>query len=201
MAKLIPTITLENGNSYPIRRTRRILLDVEEMQNNSSLTDEETKAYAMLQDKYARLEKLANRVAELEEKYFESFADEDKEIYDRANQAYNALLEETINFELSTNGLAAKIQKDTLNKVEVIIINALCYNEMGETIRSRDEATKIWCDFVDEVGKESASEWALYAFNYLTGADEGNDNDPFVNQAKAKKLQKMNMRKGINAVN
>ena len=201
MAKLIPTITLENGNSYPIRRTRQILLDVEEMQGKSSLTDEETKAYAMLQDKYARLEKLANRVAELEEKYFESFADEDKEIYDRANQAYNALLEETINFELSTNGLTAKIQKDTLNKVEVIIINALCYNEMGETIRSRDEATKIWCNFVDEKGKESASEWALYAFNYLTGADEGNDNDPFVNQAKAKKLQKMNMRKGINAVN
>ena len=188
MANLIPTITLENGNIYPIRRTRKILLDIEELQGRTSLTDEETKAYALLQDKYAKLERLSARVIELEEKYYESFDDADKAIYDRAKAAYDTLLDETITFELSTNGLTAKIQKDTLDKVEIVIINALCYNEMGETVRTREEATKIWCSFVDEIGKESASEWALYAFNYLTGADGGNENDPFINQAKAKKL-------------
>ncbi len=191
MANLIPTITLESGATYPIRRTRKILLDIEEMQNQSCLTDEETKTFAVLQSKYAQLERLAQRVNELESKYYETFDEADKAIYDRARTAYDALLDETITFELSTNGLTAKIQKDTLNKAEIIIINALCYNEMGETIRSYEEAKRIWCDFVDEIGRQAASEWALYAFNYLSGADGGIENDPFVNQAKAKKQKKM----------
>lgn len=194
----LPTITLENGNTYVIRRTRHILLDIEEMQGSTSLTEEDNKNFAILQDKYARLEKLSKRVKELEDKYFETFDEADEAIYARAKAQYEMLYAETIEFELKTDGVANKVQKETLNKIELVIIQALCYDNLGNTIRDYGEAEKIWCEFVDFVGKEYATEWLLYTFNYLTGADEGVDNDPFMTQAKAKAEQKANMKKGIN---
>jgi hypothetical protein len=200
MNKNIPTIKFENGEKYEIKRNRHILIEIEKMRGDNVLTDEESQNYVILQDKYSRLEKLAKRVKDLEDKYYETFGEDDGEIYERAKAHYDLMLRETTEFEISTKGVADKIQRATINKVEALVINALTMNELGETIRTRDEADSIWCSYVDEVGHETAKEWLLYAFNYLSGNDGANDSDPFIAEQKAKAERKANMRKGIATV-
>ena len=79
---------------------------------------------------------------------------------------------------------------------EKLIIKALQINEKGETIRTEEEAEKIWCELVDEYGQISAMEFVAFTLNYIMGADQEIEN-PFMTQAKAKAEQKANMRKGI----
>ena len=197
MSRIIPTIELENGSKYEIKRNRYILAEMDKMREESDISPEDNQNYAILQDKYASLKKLAERVKELEDKYFESFSDEAQSIYERAKAHYDKVYADTVAFEASTKGVANKIQRETINKVEELVIRALQLNENGDEIRARAEATEIWCTFVDEVGHETAKEWLLYAFNYLSGNDGANDNDPFIKEQKAKAEQKANMRKGI----
>ena len=197
MSKMIPTIKFENGEKYEIKRNRHILVEIDKLREDKVLTDEENSNYVLLQDKYARLEKLAKRVKELEDKYYESFDDKDAEVYERAKAHYDVILRETTEFEITTKGVNEKIQRATLNKVEMLIINALTLDENGNTIRPHDEAEAIWCSYVDEVGHETAKEWLLYAFNYLSGNDGANDDDPFIAEQRAKAERKANMRKGI----
>lgn len=197
MSKLIPTITLENGNRYEIKRNRYILCEIDELSKNSVLTEEENKNYAILQDKYSALERLAKRVKELEDKYFETFEEKDGEVYERAKTLYNKVFAETAEFEAMTNGVVNKAMRATINRTEQLVIKALTLDENGDTIRTNEEATDIWCTFVDEIGHQTAQEWLLYAFNYLSGNDGDNDSDPFVENQKAKAQRKANMRKGI----
>lgn len=198
--KIIPTIELENGERYEIKRTRYILVEIDKMRENTALTDEENKNYALLQDKYARLEKLATRVKELEDDYYKDFDEEKGAIYDKAKERYNALFEETAQFEVTTNGISEKVRRETINKVERLIIQSLTMDYQGETIRTYAEAEEIWCTYVDEIGQVSAQEWLLFAFNYLSGNDEDNEDNPFVTAAKQKAAKKLNMRKGIEKV-
>ena len=197
MRNIIPTLCFENGEKYEIKRNRHILVEIEKMRDDTVLTDEENQNYVVLQDKYSRLKKLADRVKELEDKFYETFDEKDGEIYERAKAHYDVMFRETTDFEISTRGVVEKIQRATINKVEALVINALTMNEKGDTIRTHDEADEIWCSYVDEVGHETAKEWLLYAFNYLSGNDGANDDDPFIAEQKAKAERKANMRKGI----
>ena len=110
---------------------------------------------------------------------------------------YDKLFAETAEFEIATNGVANKANRETINKIEGIVITALTFGANGAEIRPRDKAEEIWCTFVDERGHEATQEWLIYAYNYLSGSDGGNDTDPFVKQAKAKQEQKASMRRGI----
>ena len=197
MEKFVPTIELENGERYEIHRSRYIIKEIERVQKNSSLTDEDSKNYAILQDKYERLRKLAERVKELEDEYYEEFDSEVGEKLEKAKIFYDKLFAETAEFEIATNGVANKANRETINKIEGIVITALTFGANGAEIRPRDKAEEIWCAFVDERGHEAAQEWLIYAYNYLSGSDGGNDTDPFVKQARAKQEQKASMRRGI----
>ena len=197
MEKFVPTIELENGERYEIHRSRYIIKEIERVQKNSSLTDEDSKNYAILQDKYERLRKLAERVKELEDEYYEEFDSEVGETLERAKVAYEKLFAETAEFEIATKGVANKANRETINKIEQIVITALTFGANGAEIRDRKSAEEIWCTFVDERGHEATQEWLIYAYNYLSGSDGGNDTDPFVKQARAKQEQKASMRRGI----
>ena len=189
-----------NGKEYIIKRNRYLKAKFEDMvENNSAMSNEEQKSYALLEEKYARLEKLALRVKELEDAYYENFDDEAGALYEKAKLQYEKLLKETVDFELEQNGIAGKIKKATIDNSEKLLICALQINDKGEEIRSKEEAQEIWCDYVDEVGQNSAVEWLLCFVNYITGNDKVED-DPFVSQAKAKAEQKANMKKGLNKI-
>lgn len=197
MIKTIPTIKLENGAVYEIKRNRHIIVEIEKMQKNKGLTDEDNQNFVILQDKYNRLEAIAKRVKELEEKYFETFSEADGEIYNRARSEYERILADVTAFEIKTDGLNARIQRESINRIEKIVIDALTRDDRGNEIRTCEEATEIWCTFVDEIGHESAKEWLAYTFNYLSGNDGANDDDPFVVAQREKAHQRANMRRGI----
>ena len=187
-----------NGKTYQIKRNRYLQAELEEIKanNDNALSAQEEKNYTILQDKYATLERLAVKVKELEDKYYETFDEEAGAIYKRAKAHYDEMFEETAQFEVEQNGIAQKMQKVAIDNAEKVVIVALQKDEKGNTIRSEQEATDIWCSYVDEVGQQSAIEWLIYFTNYLVGNDKVDD-DPFVAQAKAKAEQRANMRKGL----
>lgn len=190
-----------NGTEYVITRNRYLQAKYEELvEESSTLTKEEQKSYALLEEKYQRLEKLALRVKELEDKYYEYFNEEAGALYEKAKAQYDKLLNETVDFELKQNGIANKVKQSAINNSEQLLIASLQLDNNGNQIRTVEEATEIWCSYVDEVGKSSAVEWLLWFVNYITGNDKVED-DPFVAQAKAKAEQKENMKKGLKKVN
>lgn len=197
MSKIIPTIELENGKTYEIKRNRHILVQIDNMRHDSKISDTENQNYTLLQEKYLRLEKLAKRVQELEDEYYKDFDDRAGALYEKARIQYEKVLRETTEFEISTDGVVNKIRRELINSVEQLIINALTINDKGETIRSNAEANEIWCTYVDQIGHQAAQEWLLYAFNYLSGNDGDNDSNPFVMAQKDKALQKTKLKQGI----
>lgn len=189
-----------NGKEYEIKRNRYLKAKYDEMvDENVSLSNDEQKSYALLEEKYGRLEKLALRTKELEDAYYETFDYDAGVLYEKAKAQYEKLLKETIDFELQQNGIANKVKKVTIDNAERLLISALQIDENGKTIMSKEEAQEIWCNYVDEVGQNSAIEWLLCFVNYITGNDKVED-DPFVSQAKAKAEQKANMKKGLNKI-
>lgn len=196
MAKAIPTI-LVDGKVYEIKRNRYILCEIEKQQGISVLTEEEQAQIAILEDKYSRVRKLALKLKELEDKYFDTFDDADGEKYNKAKSLYDTMFADAVACEAKAQEAMKKSQKSAIDKMEQIVIFALTVNYYtGEFERTKEEATEIWCKFVDAIGRETAAEWLTYVFQYLTGADEEND-DAFFVAARQKAEQSMNMRRGI----
>ena len=194
----IPFFELD-GKRYEIKRNRYLQAEFDKITNqNSSLTEEEEKSFVLLQDKYANLERIAKRAKELEDKYYETFDEEAGKLYERAKAEYNKTLNSVVEFETMQKGIAQKVQNVGLSNAEQIVIRALQIDTDGKEIRTVKEANDIWCDYVDQVGKQTASNWLLYFVSYITGKDE--DDDPFVAQAKAKAEQRANMKKGLKIV-
>lgn len=194
----IPFFELD-GKKYEIKRNRYLQAEYDRIVSESSgLTEEEEKSFALLQDKYAGLERLAKRTKELEDKYYQTFEEKDGELYNRAKAEYDKVLKSVIEFEAMQKGIAQKVQNVGLSNAEMVLIRALQIDTSGQEIRSEVEANNIWCSYVDQVGKQTASNWLLYFISYITGKDE--DDDPFVAQAKAKAEQRANMKKGLKIV-
>ena len=191
-----------NGEVYKIKRNRFLKAELDEIKENgneNALSAQEEKNYAILQDKYSTLEKLAKKVKELEDKFYETFEEEAGIVYERAKAHYDKVFAETAQFEVEQNGISQKVQKTAIDNAEKLVIIALQKNDKGETIRTEEQANNIWCSYVDEVGQQTAVEWLIYFVNYVVGNDNVDD-DPFVAQAKAKAEQKANMRKGLKMV-
>ena len=186
-----------NGKTYEILRTNHLILQFENIkQQNQGLTAEEEQGIAILQDKYLRMERLAERVLEVEKRFYETFSQSDEEIYNRAKAHYEKEYAEVVKFEAEQNGVFAKAQKNGRDNARRVVIKALQIDNKGNAIRTEEEATEIWNAFVEEYGIEGEAEWLTWFINFLTGRDKVED-DPFVAQAKAKAEQKANMRKGI----
>lgn len=186
-----------NGKTYEISRTNYLIAEFDKVKNeNRELNSAEEQGLVILQDKYSRIERLAKRVLELENKYYETFNEKDGELYEKAKAVYEKEFAEVTKFEIEQNGITAKAQKNAIGNTRKIVIKALQVDKKGNTIRTEEEAKEIWNSYVEENGTEVENEWLGYFLNYLTGRDKVED-DPFVMQAKAKAEQRANMKKGI----
>lgn len=185
-----------NGKRYEIRRNRYLQAEFDKMKGEITLTEDEQIGLAKEQDLNNRLEKLADRKNELYDKYLETFSAEDEELYNKACSAYDLLIETMGRMD----SIISKQRKILLDIGEKIIIKSLQMDENGNTIRTEEEATDIWCSFVDENGGVLASEFVAFTTNYIVGGDDETENS-FISQAKAKAEQKANMRKGMKKVN
>lgn len=189
-----------NGKEYEIKRTNYLIAEFDKIKSeNRALNAEEEQGFVLLQDKYMTIERLANRVLELESKYYETFDEKDGAIYEKAKALYEKRLETLAKFEVEQNGIVNKIQKKSRENAKKLVIKALQVDRKGNQIRTEEEAKEIWGYFVEENGQDITDEWLTWFINYITGNDKVED-DPFVAQAKAKAEQKANMRKGISKV-
>lgn len=181
-----------NGKRYEIKRNRFLQAEFDKLKNDIKFTDEEQIAIAKEEDFENRLMKLTERKQQLYEKWLETFEEKDEEMYKKACIAYDNLVET----EGKGDSVVAKQRMKMIDMGKKLIIKSLQINEKGETIRTEEEATNIWCNLADEYGEYSAMEFVAYTLNYVMGADEELDN-PFMTQAKAKAEQKANMKRGI----
>jgi hypothetical protein len=197
MSKITPYFEL-GKQRYEIKRNRYLSAELDRIRNESgALSAEDEQNIVKLQDKYASLKKLAERVKELEDKYYETFSEEDEAIYKRAKSHYDNVLNDVTRFEIETNGVMSRAQKAGIDNAEKLVIIALQKDDKGNTIRTAEESNDIWCSYVDEVGQATAIEWLLYMVNYISGNDGADEENPFITQAKAKAEQRANMKKGI----
>ena len=186
-----------NGNTYEIKRTNYIIKEFDKIKSeNHKMSAEDEQGLAILQDKYTRISRLAERVLELESKFYETFAQEDEEIYEKAKAHYEKEYADLVKFEADQNGVAIKAHEQSLDNAKKLVIKALQVDNKGENIRTFEEATEIWEHYEEEVGLASSNEWLTWFINFISGRDNIDEN-PFVAQAKAKAEQKANMKKGI----
>lgn len=183
------------GKRYEIKRTRYVLAEFDKRKEEISLSADDEKEYVKEQDKNKQLEKLAQRKEELYEKYLDTFDDVDKEKYDKACVAYDTLIN-----EISTmSNVSGKYHKRIVDLGEQLIIASLQWDENGKTIRTWDEAEKIWKSYVEQVGNNASVELVAYTTQYLVGGDEEEQN-PFVMQARAKAEQNLQRKQGLKKI-
>ena len=182
-----------DGNRYTIKRNRYLQAEFDEMKKAGQFSDDEELEYVREQELNEQLEKLSKRKDELYDKYLETFDEEDEAKFNKANMAYDILLQKLA----ETKGVTAKKRTELIEMGEALIIKALMVNENGETIRTKNEAESIWAKFREEFGEVTKIEFVIFTINYIVGNDDDDTVNPFIAQAKAKAEQKANMKKGI----
>lgn len=199
MSKIHPYFEI-NGNRYEFKRNRHLIAILDEIRREAKATDEEQRQYTKLLELQGKVERLAERKAEIEEEYYVDFDEENGELLEKCETAYNKAVSEYIEYEIAT-GITDKMQKDTLQNAEKFILQALQVGKDGDEVMSANEAEKVWCAYVDEVGEQVASQFLLLTVNYISGADEETDNNDFFTQAKVKAEQRAaNRRAGLKRV-
>lgn len=182
-----------DGARYDIKRNRYLQAEFDKMKKSRSFSDDEELEYVREQELSDQLEKLSKRKDELYDKYLETFDEEDEAKVNKANMAYDILLQKLA----ESKGVIAKKRKELIEIGEALIIKSLTLNDNGETIRTQNEAEHIWARFREEFGEVTKMEFVIFTINYIVGNDDDDMQNPFIAQAKAKAEQKANMKKGI----
>lgn len=180
-----------NGQRFEIKRTRYIQAEFDKLKREISMSEEEEKQYAKEQEIIARMEKLSTRKEDLYDIYLETFAEEDLDKFKKAEQAYELLSEQLSKMP----NITGKQRKKFIDMVEGVIIRSLQLDDKGEEIRGYETAKEIWENFVVENGEVVAIEFISYTANYILGIDGGEEENPFLTQAKARAEQRAQKRR------
>lgn len=195
MEKRITPFFEVGGKRYEIRRTNYVTAEFDRRKSEITMSADDEVEYVKEQDRNKRLEKLSARRDELEAKYLETFDEKDEELYKKSCVAYDNLVAEIS----QTGNVIGAYHKKILDLGEQLIIASLQWNESGETIRTWDEAEKIWKAYVEEVGNNASVEFVAYTTQYLVSGDEEQEN-PFVVQQRAKAEQSLQRKQGLNKI-
>ena len=196
MSKLNPFFEVD-GKKYEIVRTRAVECEYEKIREQNKLDDEQislTNDYAKLMLEY---EEILEKFKSAKEEYFDDVLNkEKKEIYKAFKELSDEKYNEMKEFELSNKDFSlSKVQDFAYaNGVELLIF---ALNEQCGL--SQEEARNVWDDFVDHLGIETAKEWITAMVQTLFEKEDEEEN-PFLKQARAKQLQKMEQRKGLSKV-
>lgn len=196
MSKLNPFFEVD-GKKYEIVRTRAVECEYEKIREQNKLDDEQislTNDYAKLMLEY---EEILEKFKSAKEEYFDDVLNkEKKEIYKAFKELSDEKYNEMKEFELNNKDFSlSKVQDFAYaNGVELLIF---ALNEQCGL--SQEEARNVWDDFVDHLGIETAKEWITAMVQTLFEKEDEEEN-PFLKQARAKQLQKMEQRKGLSKV-
>ena len=129
--KNIPFFEL-NGKKYEIKRNRYLQAEFDEMKNDLEMSNEEQISYSNQLEMEDKIRKLSERTVELYNKYIETFSDEDLEMYEKANKAYNVFIKQYSEMQ----NIVGKQRKAMIDIGEKLIIKALQIDNEGNKIFS-----------------------------------------------------------------
>ena len=193
MSKIIPFFEL-NGQRYEIKRTRYLLAEYDKLGDESQLSNEDKANAIKAQSLIGDIQRYAEKVKELEEKYFETFDDEDERKYLKIKSLYESKLDELTKLEVES-GSTTKLQKAGIDLLEKIAIKGLAeqYFNFDES-----KAEKIWDDYVDTIGNNATIEWLTGMSECLFREDEEVEENSFLSQMRKKaEQQAINRKNGI----
>ena len=193
MSKIIPFFEL-NGQRYEIKRTRYLLAEYDKLGDESQLSNEDKANAIKAQSLIGDIQRYAEKVKELEEKYFETFDDEDERKYLKIKSLYESKLDELTKLEVES-GSTSKLQKAGIDLLERIAIKGLAeqYFNFDES-----KAEKIWGDYVDTIGNNATIEWLTGMSECLFRDEEELEENSFLSQMRKKaEQQAINRKNGI----
>jgi hypothetical protein len=192
MSKIIPFFEL-NGQRYEIKRTRYLLAEYDKLGDESQLSNEDKANAIKAQSLIGDIQRYAEKVKELEERYFETFNDEDERKYLKIKALYEVKLEELTALEVES-GSTSKLQKAGIDLLEKIAIKGLAeqYFNFDES-----KALAIWEQYADKIGNNATIEWLTGMSECLFREDEEVEENSFLSQMRKKAEQKAINRKNF----
>ena len=194
MSKIIPFFEL-NGQRYEIKPTRWLIAEYDKLGEESQLSNEDKANAIKAQTLIGDIQRYAEKVKELEEKYFETFDNEDERKYLKIKALYESKLDELTKLEVES-GSTTKLQKAGIDLLEKIAIKGL-----AEQYFNFDEvkAQKVWENYVDTMpNHEVVIEWLSYMSECLFRNEEELEENSFLSQMRKKaEQQAINRKNGI----
>lgn len=189
MNKIIPFFEL-NGQRYEIKRTRYLLAEHDKLGRENELSNEDKQNAVRLQSLIGDVKKYAEKLKELEEKFFDTFDSEDERRYLKAKEFYEKALAELTELEVKT-GSTARLQKISVDILEKVAIKGLAeqYFNFDE-----EKAKAIWEQYSDNLGNNETVEWLMAMSECLFEEDKEEENS-FLSQMRKKAEQKAINRK------
>lgn len=189
MEKLIPFFEL-NDHRYEIKPSRHLYAEYQRLQDEVEIDEEMQINVVKVQNLKNDLEKYRVKVDEFEQKFFETFDDEDERRYLKAKELFNRTFNELAELEASSKS-STLVYKKSLDVLEQIAIWALADQYFNKDFA---QGKKLWEEFVSENGQDTAVEWLAAMAQCLFIKDEEEEpKNPFL--AQMRKRQKANRKK------
>ena len=201
MSKRIPITFEVEGQPYEIVRTRALECEYEKITKQSSLSEQDERAFADYIKLQAETEELAEKFRIAKEDFYNDVLDEEKEKKFLAfEKLYNRKYQEIIDFTTTHKDFSTqKVEEIAMDNGVKLFVLALS-QKYG---MSHDEAKSVWEKFRDflseKYGMQSPREWILTMVRELFEGEE-EETDPFLKQARAKAQQRMEQRKGLSKI-
>lgn len=190
MSKLLPFLEV-NGQKHEIKPTRYLLVEYNKIGDEAGLSDKDKtnaiKAKSLLED----IQRYAEKVQELWERFTETYDDEDERRYLKAKSLHEKAVAEFTEFEVATES-TTKLQKASVDALEKIAIKGLAEQHFG---MDESKATAVWCQFVDELGKNNVVEWLTAMAECLFSEEEKENDNSFLSQMRKSREMKQNRKK------
>lgn len=194
MEKINPFFEV-NGNRFEIKRTRYIIAEYDKVTRESNLNPEDTQNVQKVQRLANDAKKFAERLEILEERYFETFDDEDERRYIKCKEMYDKIVDELSMLEATTK--CTKIAIETSARIlENIVILALAEQYFNF---NKELATQTWESYVESLPSQNqAIEWLnLMADSLFYEEPEENGNDFFSQKRKEAEQRAENRKKAL----
>lgn len=174
MEKINPFFEV-NGNRFELKRTRYLIAEYDKATKESNLKAEDTENVLKVQRLASDAKKFAERLEVLEERYFETFDDEDERKYLKCKELLEQTMEKMAHIEASTE--CTKIAIETSARIlENIAILGLAEQYFNF---NKELATQTWESYVESLPSQNmAIEWLQLMADSLFNEEveeEGND--------------------------
>ena len=181
-----------DGQRYELKATRYLIAEYQRIGNEVEISNEDKQNAVKAQNFIADIKKYLLKTKELEDKYFETFDDEDERRYLKAKALYENKLNELAKFEAET-GSTTRLQEQGIMVLEKTAIVAIAEQHFDG---NKSKAKEVWNAFVEEIGEEQKGEWLTYMSECLfkTNEEEVQENS-FLSRMREKKLKQNNFKK------